>query len=92
MSYNPAFGNSCSLTYQIGDEDGDDFLAEVIEFGVSTQYTIKAESQGKPAEVSHLMVVAQADDVLVTKEECFSEDFNCSWPTSGNTAQELIEL
>ncbi len=91
MSYIPAFGNSCSLTYQMGDEDGDDFLAEVIEFGDGTQYTIKAESQGKPAEVSHSMAVTQVDDVLVTKEERFSEDFDRSWPRDqGSTAPPFV--
>ena len=64
----------------MGDEDGDDFLAEVIEFGDGTQYTIKAESQAQPADVPRSTAVTQRDDIPVTKEERFSEDFDRSWP------------
>src|SRR5260370_42184652 len=74
------FGDFCSLTFQMGAEDGDDFLAEVIEFGDGTQYTIKAESQGQPPDATHSMTVTQADDVPVTNAERFSEDFDPSCP------------
>jgi hypothetical protein len=62
----------------MGDEDEDDFLTEVIEFGDGTQYTVKPEQVG-PADGPETST-QRSDDGPVRKEDRFAEDFDRSWP------------
>ncbi|THH11787.1 hypothetical protein EW145_g411 [Phellinidium pouzarii] len=61
------------------EEDNDDFLGGVIEFGDGRQYTIEVNDGGK---VDHRGLVSSnlGPGNLVSKEERFVDDFDRSWP------------
>src|SRR5215510_6390027 len=80
------------------EEDDDNFLDGVIEFGDGRQYTVQAADippQSSPPR-SHPRTSAQNDDeslhpsaesvVPVSKEERFADDFDRSWPRSKKSA------
>ncbi|KAI0322274.1 hypothetical protein OF83DRAFT_854838 [Amylostereum chailletii] len=74
------------------EEDNDDFLGGVIEFGDGRQYQIQPTSVSQrsspPREISSLEHrsdpphVDTAPDIPVTKEERFADDFDRRWPRS----------
>lgn len=58
------------------EEDNDDFLGDVIEFGDGRQYTIHVSEDAQPD------AKGAEEDVPVSKEERFVDDFDRSWPKS----------
>jgi serine/arginine repetitive matrix protein 2 len=71
------------------DEDND-FLAGVIEFGDGTQYTVQPAPPPPTTQPAEYSSPASAADSLappapVTKEERFQDDFDRSWPRSSQS-------
>ena len=70
------------------EEDDNDFLDAVIEFGDGTQYTVNVENQlpQKPPynvdSVSEVLKSAEErlSEVPISKEERLPDDFDRSWP------------
>lgn len=57
------------------EEDNDDFLGGVIEFGDGRQYTIQVSNSMKAEG-------AMASEAPISKQERFPDDFDRSWPRS----------
>ena len=66
------------IDLKMGDEDEDDFLTEVIEFGDGTQYTVKPGQVGSTDTPD--TSTQKSDEGPVRKEDRFAEDFDRSWP------------
>ena len=66
------------------EDDNDDFLGGVIEFGDGRQYTIQVNDPSKPDAVTRDDAEGSTTvaDVPVSKEERFVDDFDRSWPRS----------
>ncbi len=69
------------------EEDDDNFLDGVIEFGDGRQYTVNSSELERPDASDTQGVPSQSDDKPdppnpVTKEERFVDDFDRSWPRS----------
>ena len=66
------------------EDDNDDFLGGVIEFGDGRQYTIQVNDPSKPDAVPRDDAEGSTAvaDVPVSKEERFVDDFDRSWPRS----------
>ncbi|KAH9487119.1 hypothetical protein JR316_0001187 [Psilocybe cubensis] len=73
------------------EEDDDNFLGGVIEFGDGRQYKIESSESNQPGSVSTGNVPrSQPDDfkestIPVSKEDRFVDDFDRSWPKSRNS-------
>ncbi|OCB85242.1 hypothetical protein A7U60_g7869 [Sanghuangporus baumii] len=70
---------------EMEEEDNDDFLGDVIEFGDGRQYTIHVSEDTKG------VAKGLEDEGSVSKEERFVDDFDRSWPKS-RTAPSRDEL
>lgn len=68
------------------EEDDDNFLDGVIEFGDGRQYKIQsADAQGPPLPTpkdNNIVQGVEAPAAPVSKEERFADDFDRSWPRS----------
>ncbi|KAI0048012.1 hypothetical protein FA95DRAFT_1141674 [Auriscalpium vulgare] len=66
------------------EEDNDDFLGGVIEFGDGRQYQIQPADADIPIDQAEAasQLRASSPPVLVNKEDRFADDFDRSWPRS----------
>ncbi|KAL4243090.1 hypothetical protein ABKN59_001033 [Abortiporus biennis] len=64
------------------EEENDDFLGEVIEFGDGRQYTIPTDQPTLPQEGPPQPADSTSSTELVSKEDRFGDDIGRSWPRS----------
>ncbi|KAJ7630625.1 hypothetical protein FB45DRAFT_916111 [Roridomyces roridus] len=64
------------------EEDDDNFLNGVIEFGDGRQYKIETSDTPESPPRNRSQSGPQPEDVPVSKEERFADDFDRSWPRS----------
>lgn len=64
------------------EEDDDNFLGGVIEFGDGRQYQVSTESAQQVPPPQDAKASSGLTDQPVSKEERFAEDFDRSWPRS----------
>jgi hypothetical protein len=96
LSFSPSLFDSPSCLVQM-EEDDDNFLDGVIEFGDGRQYKIEStenpESHSRPASPARSQISSHSkpedgqniSSEPVSKEERFADDFDRSWPRSNQT-------